>query len=277
MSGLNSVEVFQPVRRRVRRLRVQLSHLQQNRDQLRDLQQNRDLSHDWVINRKHVQITGQELGRGAWGVVYRGRFHGCEVAVKQMYDEILSDRNRRLFEREVDIASKCRHPCLLQFIGATADSQTPLLVTEMMECSLRERISSITAGDVTVISLDVARALNYLHQKSRPIIHHDVSSANVLLRRQRDQWQAKLSDYGTANFVRESNINYAGALIYCAPESRREDPNRPISVKVGNDASSFDSKCGGFQLNSKLILVCFGFAFLHFLFAQQNSRPFLNQ
>ena len=220
-------------------LRDQLRDVQQNRHQLRELQQNRDLSHDWVINRKHIQITDQELGRGAWGVVYKGRFNGCEVAVKQMYDAILSDRNMRLFEREVYIASKCRHPCLLQFIGATADDQTPLLVTELMECSLRERLFSITVEDVAVISLDVARALNYLHQKSRPIIHHDVSSANVLLRRQRDQWQAKLSDYGTANFVSESNINYAGALIYCAPESRREDPDRPISVKVGNDTSSF--------------------------------------
>ena len=38
-----------------------------------------------------------------------------------MYDEIMSDRNRHMFEREVDMASKCRHPCLLQFIGATAD------------------------------------------------------------------------------------------------------------------------------------------------------------
>lgn len=239
-SRLNLVEVFQPERRRVRELESQLRsnerELRRLRDQLRELQQNRDPSRDWVIYRNEIQIM-RELGRGAWGVVYLGRFHGCEVAVKQMHREIISDRNRRVFEREVDIASKCRHPCLLQFIGATADNQTPLLVTELMECSLRERICSITAVDVTVICLDVARALNYLHQKPRPIIHHDVSSANVLLRHQRNQWQAKLSDYGTANFVRQSNINYAGAWIYCAPESGREDPDRPISVKV--DVYSF--------------------------------------
>ena len=220
VSMLSSVEVFQ--------LRSNNEEIRR----LRELQQNRD-SRDWVINRKEIQLTDQELGRGAWGVVYRGRFHGCEVAVKQMHREIISDRNRRVFEREVSIASKCRHPCLLQFIGATADNQTPLLVTELMDCSLRDRLCSITAEDVTVICLDVARALNYLHQKPKPIIHHDVSSANVLLRRLRNQWQAKLSDYGTANFVRQSNINYAGALIYCAPESRRADPNRPISTKVG--------------------------------------------
>ena len=276
-SRLNLEELFHPERRRVRELESQLrsnnEELRRLRDQLRELQQNRDPSRDWVINRKHIQITGQELGRGAWGVVYLGRFHGCEVAVKQMYDEILSDRNRHLFEREVDIASKCRHPCLLQFIGATADNQTPLLVTELMECSLRERICSITAEDVTVICLDVARALNYLHQKPLPIIHHDVSSANVLLRRQRNQWQAKLSDYGTANFVRQSNINYAGALIYCAPESRREDPDRPISVKVGNDTSSFDTKCGGFQLSVEINPVLFWFCFISLFVCSAKLVP----
>ena len=53
-----------------------------------------------------------------------------------------------------------------------------------------------------VISLDVALALNYLHQKKpEPIIHRDISSANVLLWRQGDQWRGKVSDYGTANFM----------------------------------------------------------------------------
>ena len=78
----------------------------------------------------------------------------------------------------------------------------------------------------------MAKALNYLHHKRDPIIHHDISSGNVLLRRQGDQWRAKVSDYGTANFVRESSINYAGNAVYCAPESVLEDPNRPISCKV---------------------------------------------
>ena len=170
VSRLNSVGVELPGRRRVLELENQLrsnhEEVRRLRDQLRVFQQNRRPSRDWVINPEEIQIlTNQVLGRGAWGVVCRGRFHGCEVAVKQMYGEIMSDRNRHVFEREVDMASKCRHPCLLQFIGATADNQTPLLVTELMDCSLRERLYSresirhdllITAEDVTVISLDVA-------------------------------------------------------------------------------------------------------------------------
>ena len=109
------------------------------------------------------------------------------------------------------MASRCRHPCLLQFIGATTDER-PLIITEIMECSLRIRLysqgaSPLSEQEITIISLDVAQALNYLHQKPQSIIHHDISSANVLLWRQGDQWRAKVSDYGTANFVRKSSIN----------------------------------------------------------------------
>ena len=158
---------------------------------------------DWVINRNEIQFTrNQQLGEGAWGIVYRGKFHGCDVAVKEIHPDIMSDRNRHLFEREVDMASRCRHPCLLQFIGATTDNERPLLVTEIMDCSLRARPQNeppLYAEEVCDISLDVARALNYLHQKREPIIHHDISSANVLLWQQGDQWRAKVSDYGTAN------------------------------------------------------------------------------
>ena len=91
---------------------------------LRDNQAQR--SPDWVIPRNQIQLTTKSLGRGAWGEVVQGRFCGCVVAVKTIHDLILSPHNRRLFEREMDIASRCRHPCLLQFIGATNDDHTHL-------------------------------------------------------------------------------------------------------------------------------------------------------
>ena len=64
------------------------------------------------------------------------------------------------------------------------------------------------------------------------MIHRDISSGNVLLWRQGYQWRGKVSDYGTANIVRQSTITYAGAAIYCAPEALSEAPNQPISCKV---------------------------------------------
>ena len=177
---------------------------------------------DWVISRHEIRVTDNCLGRGGWGSVNEGTYCGCSIAVKQIHELILSPYNRRLFEREMNIASRCRHPCLLLFIGATNDEGSPLFVTELMETSLRALLEQreLSETEITVISLDVARALNYLHQKKpSPIIHRDVSSANVLLWRQDDKWRAKVSDYGTANFIQHTMTMAPGAPIYSAPEA----------------------------------------------------------
>ena len=195
-------------------------------------EQRRQETCDWVISRNEIHMTENCLGRGGWGSVNEGTYCGCTVAVKQIHDLILSPHNRLLFEREMNIASACRHPCLLQFIGATNDEGTPLFVTELMEMSLRALLAQrqLSETEITVISLDVARALNYLHQKKpHPIIHRDVSSANVLLWRQGDQWRGKVSDYGTANFMQQTMTVAPGAMIYSSPEALT--PNQ--TAKVG--------------------------------------------
>ena len=177
---------------------------------------------EWIISRDQIQLTDKCLGRGAWGSVVEGKYRGCVVAVKQIHEMILSPHNRRLFEREMNIASRCRHPCLLQFIGATNDEGSPLFVSELMESSLRALLEqqSLSSTEVSVISLDVALALNYLHLKEpSPIIHRDISSANVLLWRQANRWRGKLSDYGTANFMQQTMTVGPGAMIYSAPEA----------------------------------------------------------
>ena len=184
----------------------------------------RQQSPDWVISRDQIQLTEKCIGKGGWGSVVEGKYCGCTVAVKQIYEVLLnlSPHNRELFEREMTIASKCRHPCLLQFIGATNDEGSPLFVTELMESSLRKLLEqrSLSTTEVAVISLDVARALNYLHQKKpRPIIHRDISSANVLLWRQADQWRGKVSDYGAANIMQHTMSVCPGAAVYSAPEA----------------------------------------------------------
>ena len=184
----------------------------------------RQQSRDWVISRDQIQLTEKCIGKGGWGSVVEGKYCGCNVAVKQIYEVILnlSPHNRELFEREMSIASKCRHPCLLQFIGATNDEGSPLFVTELMESSLRKLLEerSLSTTEVAVISLDVARALNYLHQKKpRPIIHRDISSANVLLWRQADQLRGKVSDYGAANFMQHTMSVCPGTAVYSAPEA----------------------------------------------------------
>ena len=217
--------------RQVSELQLSLSSAQQTISRLRS-----QGTRDWVIPRDEIQITEKFLGKGGWGSVNEGMYCGCTVAVKQIHELILSPYNIHLFEREMNIASKCRHPHLLQFIGATNDEGSPLFVTELMEKSLRTLLEQrqLSETEIRVISLDVARALNYLHQKKpEPIIHRDVSSANVLLWRQGDQWRGKVSDYGTANFMQQTMTVAPGAMTYSAPEALTSNQTVKVSqVKV---------------------------------------------
>ena len=216
-------------RGQVSELQLSLSTAQQTISQLRS-----QGTRDWVIPRDEIQITDKCLGRGGWGSVNEGTYCGCTVAVKEIHELILSPHNIRLFEREMNIASKCRHPHLLQFIGATINEGSPLFVTELMETSLRTLLEQrqLSETEIRVISLDVARALNYLHQKKpEPIIHRDVSSANVLLWRQGDQWRAKVSDYGTANFIQQTMTVAPGAMIYSGPEALTSNQTVKVSLR----------------------------------------------
>ena len=176
---------------------------------------------EWLISREEIEIMREKfLGEGSYGKVFKGRYRGFVVAVKEL-KSLSTSQERDLFEREMDIASRCRHPCLLQFIGATQDEKTPLFVTELMESNLRKLLGRrrMSEKEIVVISLDIAHALNYLHQrKPKAIVHRDVSSANVLLWKQNGEWRGKLGDYGTAKFLQEIMTKAPGCMIYGAPE-----------------------------------------------------------
>lgn len=188
-------------------------------------------SRDWIIQREEVVLGKTILGRGPWGHVREGTFRGCQVAVKEIHTLIL---NRRLFEREMSIASRCRHPNLLQFIGAATDhTGSPLFVTELLDTSLRHLMSDrrLTQDEILILALDVAKALNYLHlSKPSPILHRDISSANVLLWKRDESWRAKLSDFGAANFMRQQMTVNPGAMIYSAPEAFTPQESPKVDV-----------------------------------------------
>ena len=186
----------------------------------------------WTISRDEIEISENQLGQGAWGWVKEGKFRGTKVAVKQMYEVIVSDHNREKFQREMQMAARCRHPNLLQFIGATNDNGVAaLFVTELLDSDLRTVLSQrpLPYGEFRTISHDVLLALNYLHLSNPPIIHRDISSANVLLWKRGEEWRAKLSDYGAANFRRDLMSENPGARIYAAPEAATTNQSTKVS------------------------------------------------
>ena len=216
-----------------RQLQELTEEKQQYQQQIQQLRQENEYyrsqnqTQTWVVNRREINLSEKELGRGAYGWVKEATFRGCKVAVKCLHNELISDYNLHMFDREMTMAARCRHPNLLQFIGATNEG-VPLIVTEIMHSSLRKKLErgEVSSEHIINISIGVACGLNYLHKTTpSPILHRDVSSSNVLLNPSpSNQWLAKLSDFGSFNFMRESQTVNAGNPVYAAPEAL--DPSK---------------------------------------------------
>ena len=194
--------------------------------QLKQLHSQQDQPH-WVLSKEEVNLTQNVLGSGAYGEVKVAVFRGLRVAAKSLHGMIISDYNQDVFYREMDIASRVRHPNLVQFIGATTVG-TPIILTEIMTTSLYNELQkkALTQYQILGISRDVASALNYLHLwKPDPIIHRDISSPNVLLEPSvGDSFKAKVADYGAANLQQRAMTFMPGNPAYASPESKSYDP-----------------------------------------------------
>ena len=195
----------------------------------------------WNVPREEIEIfRDREIGRGASGLVVEGRYKNQLVAVKQIHQEILENSTVIAeFRREIGIMASIKHPNLVRFIAAVFDEgveqliEAPLLVLELLHTNLRK---AYQRGDIETqhhkisIFRDVAYGLHYLHEHQEPIIHRDISSPNVLLEAlSGGLWRAKLSDFGSANFLKRAKTLGVGAIVYTAPEMfPRERPSAPM-------------------------------------------------
>ncbi len=189
-------------------------------------------SSNWVVDKEEVQLTDKQLGVGGYGTVVVANFRGFQVAAKQLHGMILTSYNRGLFDREMTIASCVRHPNCVQFMGAVVEGE-PIILMELMPTVLRDvlprELNQLSDKQIPSICCDVARALTYLHaMQPKAIIHRDVSSANILLEPiANNLWRAKISDYGSANFLTKLKTNAPGNAVYSAPEACSHNQQSP--------------------------------------------------
>ena len=197
-------------------LQNQLSLTQQ---QLLGVQSMMTCSRLWVVS--HDQFTiRREIGRGAWATVHEATFRGATVAAKRLHDEITSPATIELFHQEMQMALHCQHQNIVTFLGVTLEDH-PVILMELMDVNLRSayKRGNVQYPQVFGIFFDVAKALHFLHTRPDPVIHRDVSSANVLLKAQYNgEWLAKLGDLGTAKIQQQIATPGPGALAYAAPE-----------------------------------------------------------
>lgn len=171
-----------------------------------------------------------ELGRGGFGVVYKGELDdGTKLAVKRMEAGVISSKALDEFQSEIAVLSKVRHRHLVSLLGYCIDGNERILVYEYMPQGALSKhlfhwkslkLEPLSWKRRLNIALDVARGMEYLHSLAhQSFIHRDLKSSNILLG---DDFKAKVSDFGLVKLAPDGKksvaTRLAGTFGYLAPE-----------------------------------------------------------
>ena len=169
-----------------------------------------------------------EVGRGAMGVVWRGRDErlGRTVAVKELRPGVgMSGTQVRhsylRARREARIAASLQHPNAVAVYDVADHDERPYLIMEYVPShSLAEVLVERTVLDpleAVEIGAQMASALVAAHEIG--IVHRDVKPANILLA---ENGVAKLTDFGISRAAGDVTVTATGEMLgtpaYVAPE-----------------------------------------------------------
>ncbi|AQK78423.1 Putative leucine-rich repeat receptor-like protein kinase family protein [Zea mays] len=183
------------------------------------------------------------VGEGKYGSVYKGSLslptlRNTSVAVKVF--TLQQSGSSRSFLAECEALRQVKHRNLIDIITCCSSVDTrgndfQALVFEFMpnysldrwlHQQTDEQLHKLNLIQLLNIAVDVADAIDYLHNNSRPsVIHCDLKPNNILLD---SDWTAYVADFGLSKLIGESmNISgsYSGSSIgirgtvgYVAPE-----------------------------------------------------------
>lgn len=166
---------------------------------------------------------GPELGRGGFGVVYRGfpLSGGDPVAVKIAFQPPVGEELRRL-AREVELMHGLRHPGLVPLLDCLADRQGRVALVYVLapgrslEAVLRDT-GPFSAEPGLALVEDIGAALEYLHGAG--LLHRDLKPGNIQLG---EGGRARLLDFGLLRPSSGGTVTATGVLLgtpgFMAPE-----------------------------------------------------------
>ena len=164
----------------------------------------------------------EELGRGAYGVVYRAqREGGEEVALKVL---LTSDEDSvKRFEREAQITSRLQERGIVRTLDVGQEGRHPYYAMELCAGpTLKDRLREgpLRPSAAAELVAQLARAVAAAHQWG--VIHRDLKPGNVILDAQRGP---RITDFGLAKDTARERLTHTGDVlgtpVYMAPEQIR--------------------------------------------------------
>ena len=165
---------------------------------------------------------GDEIGRGASGVVYKAlNFQtGGTVAVKEVALRGVGKDQLQLLQREIDLLKLLKNPYIVQYRESFNTRDTLYIVMEFVEngslSNILRKFGQLPEALVAMYTLQVLEGLNYLHEQG--VIHRDIKGANILIS---TDGQVKLADFGVATKVQDNQPDansVVGTPYWMAPE-----------------------------------------------------------
>jgi predicted Ser/Thr protein kinase/TolA-binding protein len=168
----------------------------------------------------------EEIGRGAMGVVFKGRdpLIGRDVAVKTIANGVAESIDlRERFYREAKAAGVLQHPNIVTIYEMAESGGTPFIAMEYLEGESLEKLiarkAPLPLPTKVGYVVQACRALEFAHR--RGVIHRDVKPANIMVTR---DGVVKVVDFGIARLADTSKTQTGmllGTLAYMSPEQVR--------------------------------------------------------
>ncbi|KAL7610553.1 hypothetical protein Lser_V15G11884 [Lactuca serriola] len=167
------------------------------------------------------------IGTGGYGTMYKAEIQlNNVVAIKKLHSSSSKNVDQNGFLNEVRSLTNIRHRNIVKLYGYCSHPHHSFLIYEYLE---KGSLGSILCHEIFAKELDwlkrvnivkaIANGLAYMHHDcSPPIIHRDISIANILLD---SDYEAHISDFGTSKLLKLDSSSWtaiAGTYGYIAPE-----------------------------------------------------------
>ncbi|XP_051540218.1 kinase suppressor of Ras 1-like isoform X4 [Myxocyprinus asiaticus] len=182
---------------------------------------------EWDIPFEQLDM-GELIGKGRWGRVHRGRWHG-EVAIRLLEIDGNNQDHLKLFKKEVMNYRQTRHENVVLFMGACMAPPHLAIITSFCKgrtlySVVRDTKNTLDINKTRQIAQEIVKGMGYLHAKG--IVHKDLKSKNVF----HDTNKVVITDFGLFGISgvvqegrRENELKLPhGWICYLAPEIVRK-------------------------------------------------------